>query len=238
MKKLCILKLGSTYETLKIQSGDFEDWIVSVLDIPRDEIEIVDPGSGVPIDIEKYGGFISTGSHSMLSEEGEYAEYLSGIVSRILDFNIPYFGICYGHQLLAKAAGCQIGFNPNGLEAGIVDIITTPEAKKDNLFGLLPGVFQAFAIHSHTILNPSSKIMRLAYNEFENHHAIRVGENAWGVQFHPEFTPFIMGEYLRQENAPAKLSQIYENNSTEISSLTLKIFVKNIIKPYNLSKIH
>jgi GMP synthase (glutamine-hydrolysing) len=36
----------------------------------------------------------------------------------------------------------------------------------------------------------------LAGNAFEPHHAFRVGRNAWGVQFHPEFSNEALRCYL------------------------------------------
>ena len=38
--------------------------------------------------------------------------------------------------------------------------------------------------------------VRLAGNAFEPHHAFRVGRNAWGVQFHPEFSAEALKAYL------------------------------------------
>jgi GMP synthase (glutamine-hydrolysing) len=43
--------------------------------------------------------------------------------------------------------------------------------------------------------------IRLACNDFEPNHAFRVGESAWGVQFHPEYTREIMETYVRDEIA-------------------------------------
>ena len=39
--------------------------------------------------------------------------------------------------------------------------------------------------------------MHLAGNDYEPHHAFRVGERAWGVQFHPEFDTDIMHAYVQ-----------------------------------------
>ena len=36
------------------------------------------------------------------------------------------------------------------------------------------------------------------HDDFEPHHAFRVGEAAWGVQFHPEFDAVAMKSYIAQ----------------------------------------
>jgi GMP synthase (glutamine-hydrolysing) len=30
---------------------------------------------------------------------------------------VPFLGICYGHQLLGRAAGGEVGYHPRGREA-------------------------------------------------------------------------------------------------------------------------
>ena len=51
----------------------------------------------------------------------------------------------------------------------------------------------------------------LAQNSFESHHAYRIGKNAWGVQFHPEFTADIMKEYVI-EQASSLISEGYDRD--------------------------
>ena len=38
--------------------------------------------------------------------------------------------------------------------------------------------------------------MRLAANPWDQNQAFRLGDRAWGVQFHPEFDADIMREYI------------------------------------------
>ena len=44
----------------------------------------------------------------------------------------------------------------------------------------------------------------LASSDFEPHHAFRVGEAAWGVQFHPEFDTVAMRGYIDQLADPLR----------------------------------
>jgi GMP synthase (glutamine-hydrolysing) len=53
--------------------------------------------------------------------------------------------------------------------------------------------------HSQTVINLPGKAMRLAMNPFEPNHAFRVGDCAWGIQFHPEYTADIMRSYILNE---------------------------------------
>ena len=53
--------------------------------------------------------------------------------------------------------------------------------------------------HAQTVLRLPPDALRLAANEHEPNHAFSLGESAWGVQFHPEYTPDIMRAYVREQ---------------------------------------
>jgi GMP synthase-like glutamine amidotransferase len=55
-------------------------------------------------------------------------------VHRTFDAQIPIVGICFGHQILARALGVEVGRNADGWEVA-VDRINLSE-KGQELFGL------------------------------------------------------------------------------------------------------
>lgn len=65
--------------------------------------------------------------------------------------------------------------------------------------GALPDVFIAHTTHVQTIRELPARGLRLAENPVEAHHAFRFGKNAWGVQFHPEFSAGIMSAYVSEQ---------------------------------------
>jgi GMP synthase (glutamine-hydrolysing) len=107
-------------------------------------------------------------------------------------------GICYGHQLLAHALGGEVGYHPGGLELGTVPITLAPEAQADPLFAHLPNQWPAQVVHAQSVRALPPGAVRLAGNAHEPHQAYRVGTQAWGVQFHPEFSPAAMQGYVQQ----------------------------------------
>ena len=60
----------------------------------------------------------------------------------------------------------------------------------------VPESFFAHVTHAQSVLRLPDKAVSLARNAYERNHAFRLGRNAWGVQFHPEFTGAIMREYI------------------------------------------
>jgi GMP synthase-like glutamine amidotransferase len=97
----------------------------------------------------------------------------------------PLMGVCLGGQLLARSAGAHVGPAPRP-EIGWFEVELTPEGEADPVMGALPGRFEAFEWHSYAFDVPPNGVL-LAANPVCA-QAFKVGEAAWGVQFHPEVT--------------------------------------------------
>ena len=69
-------------------------------------------------------------------------------------------------------------------------------AKTDPLLAGLPERFAAQSAHRQSVRRLPEGAVLLAGNRFEPHHAYRIGERAWGVQFHPEFSADAMRCYI------------------------------------------
>ena len=119
-------------------------------------------------------------------------------IPKLIEEEVPTLAICYGHQLLAKSLGGVSDYHKKGIEIGTVDISLEEDAKNDILFSKLENSFKAHTIHSQTVLKLPSNAVRLAFNQHDENHAFRVGNYAWGVQFHPEFDKNIMNLYIKE----------------------------------------
>jgi GMP synthase (glutamine-hydrolysing) len=150
----------------------------------------------------------------------------------LLEARIPIFGICYGHKLLARAAGGQVGFHRCGREIGTVAVQLLPNSKNDDLFRMLPQSFFVHVMHSQTVLDLPPGARRLAANAFERNHAFRFGDCAWGVQFHPEYNADIMRSYIKEqaveiESAGLDVSELLRAVvKTSVAAKTLRTFVR------------
>ena len=118
------------------------------------------------------------GHHPWLREENLFLQ-------RLLDLRTPVLGICLGAQLLAKAAHASV-HSATEFEIGWYPVELTEAAAEDPLLGRLPQRFDAFQWHYYTYGVPAGAV-ELARSSVCT-QAFRLGENAWGVQFHPEVT--------------------------------------------------
>lgn len=198
---LAIVKAGITFERTKKSLGDFEDWTARFMGVPTEHIRILDSlgDTALPQDVEQFSGVVVTGSHSMVSDRETWSVRLGRWLGRLIKEEIPVLGICYGHQLLAHTAGGRVNYHPKGQEIGTVRIQLEEEGMKDRLLGDLPKYFYGHVTHSQTVLELPDGAVKLAGNDFEPHHAFRVGNCAWGVQFHPEYNREVMLSYINEQ---------------------------------------
>lgn len=200
MKKLYIIKVGTTFSSTAEKYGDFDKWTTEALGSMAVKTQTlnVEQGAELP-NAEECAGVVITGSHAMVTDHLPWSVKLEEWVSSLLNAQVPLFGICYGHQLLAQAAGGQVDFHPQGKEIGTVPIKLLPDCATDPLMQELPTPFFGHTTHAQSVISLPAGAIRLASNSYEPNHAFRLGDCAWGVQFHPEYNGNIMRSYINEQ---------------------------------------
>lgn len=192
-----IIETGQPVASMR-RHGSFAHWIRVAAGLDRDASVVVDVerGSELP-SREGFAGVIVTGSAAMVPDRHPWSERTADWLRDAAHAGLPLFGICYGHQLIARALGGEVGPNEVGREMGTVRIHLHPEAQHDPLFARLADPFAAQATHLQSVLRPPEGAVVLAHNDHDACHAFRWGPAAWGVQFHPEFSAGHMRGYIR-----------------------------------------
>jgi GMP synthase (glutamine-hydrolysing) len=98
--------------------------------------------------------------------------------------------------LLAYALGGEVGDNPNGREFGTLEIEMTEAAREDELLGL-PDSIKMQLCHTQAVLGLPDGATRLASSKLDPNQAFVVDDQAWAVQFHPEFDAEITRTYIQ-----------------------------------------
>jgi GMP synthase (glutamine-hydrolysing) len=199
VSRIAIIKVGSTFPFLRSNRGDFEDWILSGMEIPRERAVVLDArnGSRLP-EPDGLSGIVVTGSHAQATDHHPWSEQTAHWLGEAVGREIPTLGICYGHQLLAYAMGGEVGDNPRGLDFGTVQLHLTPDAQEDALLGGLPSQVRVQVSHAQSVLRLPDGARRLASSAMEANQAFVIGSCAWGVQFHPEFDADVVITYIRR----------------------------------------
>jgi GMP synthase (glutamine-hydrolysing) len=114
-------------------------------------------------------------------------------MSDLLDAGVPLLGICLGSQLLAAVSGGTVS-RVSEPEIGWYDVETTAAAASDPVLGSLPSRFTAYQWHSYCSDLPPGAV-ELATSPVCL-QAYRLGDNAWGTQFHAEVTSQICNGWI------------------------------------------
>jgi GMP synthase-like glutamine amidotransferase len=115
---------------------------------------------------------------------------LKELIRQIVRSEIPYLGICLGGQLLAAALGAKVE-SCRWEEIGNFPVTLMEEGERDRFFRDIPREFFTFQWHHDSFDIPGGGTL-LATSQACPNQAFRVGDSAWGVQFHPEVTEEII----------------------------------------------
>ena len=196
-----IIKAGSTFDDLIAQKGDFQDWIRAGLGLAQVRIINAEKGETLPPP-ETVRAAVISGAHSMVTQNLPWSLALEAWTREIIAADIPLLGICYGHQIMGRALGGDVAFNPRGTEIGTREIRCLSAIHDDPLFQGLPERFKVHVFHSQSVIRLPEAAVLLAGNDVEPHQAFRIGNQAWGVQFHPEADAEVTRGYIRNLAQP------------------------------------
>jgi len=175
---------GVFADEMRARGVDLDQW-----PIPDRPEPPADPGGYEAV--LTFGGAMNTHER----DTHPWIERELALLTELLDRGTPLLGACLGTQLLAEAAGGEVR-RARDPEIGWHRVAVHRDAGGDRLLGSLapdPGMapaaapgFEAFQWHSYEAVPPPGAV-RLAGSAVCG-QAYRIGERAWGIQFHAEVT--------------------------------------------------
>jgi GMP synthase (glutamine-hydrolysing) len=103
------------------------------------------------------------------------------------DRDLPVFGSCWGHQLIACALGGAVITDEDRAEFGCGFIELTEAGLADPLFEGVSRRFRANLGHSDRVIQLPETAIELAFNDSQPNQAFRIrGKPIYGTQFHTE----------------------------------------------------
>jgi GMP synthase-like glutamine amidotransferase len=174
--------------------GRFGDWLAA----EGLSLDVVHAYAGGPLPrrLDHAGVMVLGGGH--LPDDDARAPWLAptrALVAEALERGAPVFGICLGGQLLAQVAGGTVRGAHGEPEFGSTPLGLRSEARGDPLFGGLPERVTAVEHHVDAVTALPPGAVWLMESERCPYQAFRVGERAWGVQFHPEADAHRVGSW-------------------------------------------
>ncbi|OTB00372.1 hypothetical protein M426DRAFT_65961 [Hypoxylon sp. CI-4A] len=144
-------------------------------------------------DPETIDAILISGAKYSAFDDDEWIVRLAQYTRRCLEGGrVRVIGVCFGHQIAARAVGVDVARNTRGWEISVTDVDLTEEGKK--IFGL-----EKLAIHQmhrDSVASLPPGAVPLASTTMCPVQAIYVPGRLFSVQGHPEFTSFFAKEII------------------------------------------
>ncbi len=140
-------------------------------------------------------GWICSPSRASVYDDLPWLSAMEELHRDIVSSEVPYVGICFGHQLLAQTLGGTVARASGGWNVGVHEYIV--EAA---LPCIAPRVDRLALIASHQdqVVEPppGARVFARAEDGSCPVGGMVVGERAWTIQLHPEFLPDLADHLL------------------------------------------
>lgn len=121
---------------------------------------------------------------------------LERLLRRAVRHRVPTLAICLGAQLLAAAHGGLVERSAAGPAFGPGLVARRDAAERDPIFARVPFAPDVLAWHVDEVTELPAGAVLLAASTRYPHQAFRVGDAAWGLQFHIECDTEMIAEWL------------------------------------------
>jgi GMP synthase (glutamine-hydrolysing) len=191
-----IIHTGEPDEKLKAAHGGYAAFMQHAAGLADGETRAVAVYLGEKLeDPACYRAALITGSPAMVTDKEPWSEQTAQWLRDAARQELPMFGVCYGHQLLAHALGGEVAYNPAGREVGTFPVW---HLGSDALLAETPREFAAQMMHAQSVIQPPPGSVVLGQSAMDPHQILRIGRNIYSTQFHPEFTPAFVRAHLER----------------------------------------
>ena len=169
--------------------GTLAEWL------PAAGLELVEvhpwDGEDLPADLDGFDALVVMGGPQQAYDDGSapWLPATKALLRTAVAAHVPTLGICLGGQLLAEATGGRVAKGAEGVEAGARLVAKRDAAWDDELFDQVPFTPTIVQWHEDAIVDlPPGAVLLASSSRYAN-QAFRVGDRAWGLQFHVETPP-------------------------------------------------
>lgn len=139
----------------------------------------------IPDHIEAVDAWMTTGSKFGVNDDRPWIAELEAFVRMLWEAGKPLVGVCFGHQLMARALGGAVAKSERGWGVGVSFNRVTEHAA-----WMEPWQEELDLVVSHQdqVIEPPSGARILGGSDFCPCYLMQLGEHFLGVQGHPEFS--------------------------------------------------
>ncbi|KAK4096535.1 class I glutamine amidotransferase-like protein [Parathielavia hyrcaniae] len=166
--------------------------VESVLALTGHDV-VHNPSSEYP-SLDDVDAILITGSKYNAFDDDEWITTLVEFVRKaLLHDRVKIVGICFGHQIVARALGALVSRSDHGWEVSVTETRLTEKGRK--LFGGRK-TLNIQQMHRDQVFGVPAGAELLASTDKCPNHGFVIPNRVITVQGHPEFTEDVMGEIL------------------------------------------
>ena len=165
----------------------------------------------------QFDGLWVMGGSMNVWEENKYPwliEEKQAIHHAVKDLNMPFLGICLGHQLVAEALGGRAEKTDN-YEVGLFGIEPTEEGLNHPLLKNFRKSDKWVNVHLVEVVEAPKGAVILATSSICKNHVMQLGEFAYSCQFHPEVCDHTLDGWLKIPGIPGAIEDLLGTGSLD-----------------------
>lgn len=187
MMRLGVLQCDSVRTELQPQFGDYPDMFRSLLttESVQPEFAVYDlTAAQFPASLDECDAWLFTGSKWSVYDADEWIARAHELARALHEQRRPTIGICFGHQLIARALGGRVEKAPVGWGVGV----HTMRVLEERPWMDPPRrTLSLLVSHQDQVLEAPRGAELLATHEFCPHDMFQIGTHILTFQGHPEF---------------------------------------------------
>ena len=180
-------------------------------------------GEKIP-DLKDFDALWVMGGSMNVWEEEKYPwliEEKQVIRRAVNELNMPFLGICLGHQLLAEAMGGKVAKAEN-YEIGLFEVSSTDEGLNHPFLHNIPSSSQWVNVHLAEVVRAPEQAVILATSSQCQNHIMQIGKNAYSCQFHPEVCDHTLEEWMKIPGIPEALDGLLGSEGLAYFEFSIK----------------
>jgi GMP synthase-like glutamine amidotransferase len=201
------------------------------------DVVALEAGEPIP-ELEGYDALLVMGGAQDVWQEAEHPWLRAekqAIRAAVLEHEMPYLGICLGHQLLAAALGGEV--RPAATpEVGVFEVELNEAGRAHPLFAGLPAASRFLQWHAAEVTTPPAGATVLATSSACAVQALAVGSRAFGLQFHAEVDAPTLADWLSDpstaevlvlrlgEDGPARFTAAARGHMGELNQAARRLY--------------
>jgi len=155
----------------------------------------------LPSSVDACDIYLTTGSKCGVNDGFAWIDQLQDFVLQLWAAGKPLAGICFGHQLMAKALGGEVRKSPRGWGVGMSfnDVLVHKSWMLPNASAL-----DLIVSHQDQVVRLPEQAEVLASSDFCPYYLLQYGQHFLSVQGHPEFCKTYSADLMtaRKANIP------------------------------------